>query len=219
MRYFENFGLVPYTFDPDRINFFNVKDIFTRVKMLDSIINNIDVYYTYDMKDSDTVEMIAYKYYGDINKFWIILFTNQILDPQFELPLKPEAFNEYLINKYGSPTAAYNTLDHYEKKITVTQSASNGFYLQTNTTTEYSSDTYSMEGLTVPPSLHSAPIALPSPPDCSIGGVSVHTDIVLYAVSAYDAETESNESRRSIKLIKKDFVNQIESELRDLLSK
>ena len=39
MKYFDNFSHVAYTFDPNKQNIFYLKDIFTRVKMMDSIIN------------------------------------------------------------------------------------------------------------------------------------------------------------------------------------
>ncbi len=217
MKYFENFPLVPYTFDPNRINFFNVKDIFTRVKMLDSIIDNIDVYYTYNMKDSDTVEGIAYKYYGDVNKFWIILFANQILDPQFELPLKYETFREFIVNKYGSIANASSTIDHYEKKITNTQTSANGFYSTSSTTLLYTKDTIAIDGVTSLPNLNIV-VTLQSPSDTSIDGINIHTDTILYAVSQYDMEDALNESRREIRLIKKDFAAQIENELKKLLT-
>lgn len=218
MKYFENFDLVPYTFDPDRINFFNVKDIFARVKMLDSIIDNIDVYYNYDMKDSDTVESIAYKYYGDVNKFWIILFANKITDPQFELPLRQEAFNEFIINKYGSIANASQIIDHYEKKTTTTQSSANGFYATSVATAYYANNTLSIDNIVSLPNLNSV-VTLQSPMDATIDTINIHTDIILYSVSAYDMEVSNNESKRSLKLIKKEFASQIENELKNLLAR
>ena len=147
MRYFENFPLTQYTFDPDRREFFNVKDIFTRVNMLNSIITNSLVYYDYLMKDTDNLEIIAHKYYGDANKYWIIAFTNTILNPLFEIPLKPQQMEDYLISKYGSPETAEGILDHYEKKMTNSMTSIATGESTTSTTISYYPNTvHSIEG-------------------------------------------------------------------------
>jgi len=216
MKYFENFYSLPYTFDPNRKNFFNVKNIFTRVKMLDSIINNVSIYYTYQMKDTDSIEGISYKYYGDIQKYWIILFTNQILDPFFDLPLKYEQFREYVATKYGSLEAAQQILHHYEKRQ-VNTATFNGTIKTSESIANYSNTIYSIDGVTSLPTVENPVYAPPSPADTIVDGMTVSTAIELVAVSAYDAENSINEEKRKIKLIKKDYAAQVESELRNLL--
>ena len=36
------------------------------------------------MQDSDTPEIIADKYYGNVEYHWVVLLFNNIIDPQFE---------------------------------------------------------------------------------------------------------------------------------------
>ena len=233
MKYFEKFVSIPYTFDQNLVNFFNVKNIFIRVRMLESIINNVDVYYNYMMKESDTVESIAYKYYGDVDKFWLVMFTNKLLDPFYDTPLKYGQFLDYLISKYKlegdtSDQQALDrvatTLDHYEKIMTTTATASNGYNSTQTTTTYYANTTYSIDGYTTTstpyhlPELNDPPLVIDST-STLIGGVNVNTVTTLNAVSIYDTEYANNEKKRNIKLIKKEYAEQVESELRTLLSK
>lgn len=228
MKYFESFPSLAYTFDPEVKNIFFVKDIFTRIRMLDSIINNISVYYDYEMKESDTIESIAYKYYGDVNRFWIILFTNTIIDPQFDIPLKYQAFVEYMNKKYedldnhpdtSGIVVSQSILDHYEKRVTKTLTASNNYSTTNTTTTYYSNTIYSIDGVNFNslPNIANPVITRPSPPDVVIDGITISTDVKIVAVSAFDKEVLDNDKKRTLKLVKKDFIFQIEKEFKKLL--
>lgn len=223
MRYFDNFPLIAYNLnlnDPTANNTFFVKNIFERVQMLSSVITNINTYYQYSMQEGDTFESIAYKYYGDANRYWIILFTNQILDPFYDAPLKYQQFLDFINNKYGSLANSQSIIDHYELQITKTiQNSSLGIYNTDITKTIYANNTYSINGSTTLPTIANPVINLPSPPNVTIdNGSTLSETHALIAVSAYDAESERNEDRRNINLIKKDYVLQIEKELKILLT-
>ena len=60
------------------------------------------LYYNYTYKDHDRPEHIAQKYYGDEELHWLILITNNIFDPNFELPIPTSVFDEYINKKYQS---------------------------------------------------------------------------------------------------------------------
>lgn len=227
MQYFSNFPTTLYTFDPNLKNVFNVTNIFTRVKFLDSILNNINVYYAYTMQNHDTFESIAYKYYGDANRYWIILFANLILDPQYQAPLNDISFQNYIVNKYGSLSNSQGTLEHYEK-IKKVLSVPYGQMQQSTVTTSktyYANTIYSItdevsgEIITNLPTLAHPTLQLTSPPSVTVGNTAVSTTITFNAVSAYDSEVMVNNSRRNIQLPKKEYATQIEDELVNLLRK
>lgn len=222
MRYFERFNLIPYTItlEDGTQTVFYVKDIFERVKMLDSVITNINAYYQYSMQEGDTFENIAYRYYGDVNKFWIVAFTNKIIDPFYDVPLRYQQFIDYIDGKYGSISNSQNILDHYEKKITTVLSSANGYYSTSNTVTYYANNTYSIDGSQTLPTILNPVITLPSPPSVIIdNGITLSQTIQLSAVSAYDQEYNTNEKRRNIFIIKKTYASSIEKELVQLLSR
>jgi len=92
-------------------------NLMARVSILPEILKNPMVYYKYDVQDGDTPEIVAYKYYDDPYRYWIVLFANKMLDPQWDWPLNSIQFNEYVNDKYGN---TLNNLHHYEKVITKT---------------------------------------------------------------------------------------------------
>jgi len=67
MQYFNSLPKVVYT-DKN-----SIKTIYTnllaRVSIKPRILNNLLVFYEYDIQDEDTPEIVAYKYYGDIKSF------------------------------------------------------------------------------------------------------------------------------------------------------
>jgi hypothetical protein len=218
--YFQNMPSIYYTFDPNLINFDQVKNIFTRVKMLDSIINNIDVYYTYQVKDSDTPQNIAYKYYGSAERYWIILFTNQIIDPYYQWPLNLDVFNQTIINNFGDQTQAMTQLDHIEKQTTVT-SVNNGISNQQTYTILIDPQVINFDGIpsTAFPTISNPVVQIGANTVVTFPDGTVTTTSVRYvAVSSYDQFLADNEALRTIKLVKKDYVDQIETELKSLFN-
>lgn len=217
MKYFENFPTIYYSFDSSNFQFKEVVDIFTRVKMLDSIINNIAVYYEYQMKDSDSVESIAYKYYGDANRHWIILFTNLILDPYFELPVKLDVLNQKIEANYGTIANAMSTVHHVEKRINVTTTT--GLNRTEQVYVSYiPNNCIEVDGVSALPNTSNPVIQLGSTSTTLADGSVTTSDVELVAISNFDYEVAMNESRRNIKLVNKEYVPQIENELRRFLS-
>ena len=64
----------------------------------------------YDVKDGETPEMIAHKYYGDVNLHWVVLVTNDIVDYYEDWPMSVQRFEEFVREKYDNPQAIH----HYE---------------------------------------------------------------------------------------------------------
>jgi len=115
--YFQNFPKLPYTFDPNYQNWFNVTNIFTKVSMLSSPLSNSFTYYQYDLKETDKFEHIAYKYYNNINDFWILLFANNIIDPFYGAPLDYQSFINYINLKYAPNGGYIEFLNNYTQEI------------------------------------------------------------------------------------------------------
>jgi hypothetical protein len=90
-------------------------NITLRFKINELLRNKSTVMYQYDVKDGERPDIIAYKYYSDATLDWVILLTNNILDPQFEWQLDQRSFERYMKNKYGSLEAAKQTHHLYEK--------------------------------------------------------------------------------------------------------
>ena len=199
MQYFDS---LPKIIEKDSAGIARIfTNLMARVSVKPNVLTNPLVYYTYDIQEGDTPEIIAHKYYGDSYRYWVVLFANQILDPQWNWPLSSRVFQDHLINKYGNIESLYNTTHHYEKTIS-------SYDVNTNITTtnivEIDENTYnnifeSTNTYTLP-----------------TGNVTV--TITKKAVSVYDYELNLNESKRNIKILNSIYVDQLETEFKKLMS-
>ena len=198
MKYFATLPKVVYT-DETR-NSRVMTNLMSRASLRPTLLNNPVIYYKYDIQDGDTPEIIAHKYYGDVYRYWIVLYVNAILDPQWDWPVNSNTFDKYIADKYQDINV-YDTPHHYEKVITQFDSGTN-----TTTTNILVIDEYTYNNL--PDSTTSA--TFPS------GIVTI--DTTKKVVSLYDYELNLNESKRSIKILNTNYVNQLETELTDLMA-
>ena len=174
-------------------------NLMARANIIPEVLKSPLLYYTYDIQEGDTPEIVAHKYYDDSYRYWIVLFANQILDPQWDWPLSGNNFNKYIADKY-TEFNPYATAHHFEKLIQQTD-------IQTGivTTNVISVDEDTYNGITEETNTYTLPTGL----------VSVTT--MGRAISYYTYELELNESKRNIRLLNKDYVNEFESELKRLM--
>lgn len=170
-------------------------NLMARASIIPSIFSNPMVFYNYDIQDNDTPEIIAYKYYGNVYRYWLVLFANQILNPQWDWPLNSGAFNAYLEEKYPN-TNIYTQLDHYEKIVSITDGESN-----ITTTEVFTISEEEFNNLT------------PSNTNYTINGVQSTVSVTKRSVNTYEMEFEKNESKRNIKILNSNYVDQVEVEL------
>lgn len=124
-KYFDYFPIIPYDIaGKDVTNYQAVRDIFFRLRVIRSVLNNISAYYEYMIKEGDTPEILAEKVYRDPEAHWIILMANDIVDAAYDWPLTYDQFNKYIKEKYGSIEYAQTHYHHYEKVIQRTESLS-----------------------------------------------------------------------------------------------
>lgn len=198
MKYFNSLPKVVYT---DKNNIRTVyTNLMARASITPTILNNILVYYDYDIQDEDTPEIIAHKYYGDINRFWIVLYCNQLLDPQWDWPLSSNKFQKYVSNKYGN---TLNSVHHYEKVITKTT--------KTNTTsTTVETEIISQEEYNNTPA--------ESNDTYTLGVETIDINTVTRIITNYEYEIEQNEAKRKIKILNKEYSSKLEKEFMDLMA-
>lgn len=90
-------------------------DIFKRAKMTQLSANvKANLFYKYTIQDGDRPEHLAYKYYGDTQYYWVILYANNIINIYAQWPLTYHEFEKYIIDKYGSFEEANSVIHHYE---------------------------------------------------------------------------------------------------------
>jgi hypothetical protein len=92
------------------------------VKLHDLIKDDAFALLNYAIKDGEAPDTVAFNYYSDPSYAWLVLLSNNIIDPYFEWPLSVYDFEKFINKKYGSIPAAQATTIHCEhntKNITV----------------------------------------------------------------------------------------------------
>ena len=131
MAYFEKFPKIYYDTKGDG-NYKVMTDILTRIKLNDAVKENILEFDYYNVKDGETPEMIAHKYYEDPELHWTIIVANDIVDYYTEWPMSVQKFEEFVKDKYDNPQGRH----HYE----ITQTSG-----ETTTTIEVGSSDLTLE--------------------------------------------------------------------------
>lgn len=205
-KYFKFFPKTPYFIDDHKgLDF--VTNIITRFKFIDEVKNIASAFFTYDNLAGETPESIAYKFYGSVERHWIILLFNEIIDPQFDWYKDYYTFNAYIEEKYsteGGLSYAMSTV----KKYIIREQRSIDFYDGTKIITE-DRETDETEYTKFIPETKSTILT-------NSDNYKVNIVTSKYTQSIFEYETEENEKRRSIKLLRKEFIPRIEDEFKKL---
>lgn len=187
--FFSKFPLLAYTLDNNN-TYQIIPDILRRIKFADQLKNNDTFFDKYDVRDGDTPEILADKFYGDSNFHWVILMVNDIIDPRFEWPMNFNMLNEYCKGKYGE-NAVYQ-IHHYANEA------------------EYVVNGYRM---LQPGSTFNNPISLVIQSSGTFSSPIVSQDAPpsLLPVTNFMYEDALNEKRRRINIVKPELVSSIDS--------
>lgn len=231
-KFFDKFPTIPYNLSGSKYPEYQIiTNILFRTAIVRDILTNSSAYIKYIVRDGDTPEILATKVYGDPEAHWIILYANEMIDPQYDWPMTDVVFNKYIADKYrgmaeadlGGPLEDYQVISwtqdrtndasvhHYEKVVkNVNQSArtaSEERYIinksrltdnELDVPHDYYDDLPDEQGVT--------------PINLTMQGQTLIQTIYRNFVTYYDYENELNESRRNIRIIKKEYYPQIVSE-------
>ncbi len=213
-KYFSYFPKTFYTSNNDVNGVEAITNIIARFAFDSQLKENTSAFYPYQVQDSDTPEIIADKYYGNVEYHWVVLLFNNIIDPQFDWPLKSDTLIDYIDKKYTANGSANtpaqsgltwalseNNVQGYFKVVTST--ANDGIITQEKITID--ANTY-------------ANVATGTNTYNTQAGESVKVVITKETQSYYTYETNLNESKREINLVKSDFLPQIEKEFKRVIS-
>lgn len=182
-------------------------NIMSRAKLIDSLQNNPMLFYEYAVQEGDTPEIIAEKYYGDPYKYWVILYSNQILDPVWEWPMNDQQLLAYLEIKYATdaeiadktPLSYISTTVHHYEKVTTT----------INLTTDEPTTKYT----TIDESTYNS-LQLSNNTYTLSNGERVSVSISKRIVTILNYESEANEIKRQIKILDESYVFRMEEQLK-----
>ena len=212
-KYFNYFSKTFYTSDDDSPGLDTVTNIISRFAFENSLKENSAAFYPYNIQESDTPEIIARKFYDNSERHWIVLLFNNIIDPQWDWPLKEKTLIDYIDSKYSANGAANTTVQTGIAWAMSTNNVQAYFKIVTRTSFD---GTETIEKLSVDantyanvtPSLNSYTLQ---------DGTSITQTVTKETQSYYQYEVDLNEAKRTIKLIKPEFVPAIEKEFKKVI--
>lgn len=185
--FFNDFPIIDYDINGDG-NAVQVTDIFRRFRPIHELLNNITIYYTYDVMDGERPDIVSYKFYKTVDYDWLILMFNKMNDRYFDWPMSYREFGDFIKKKYGSIQIAMQTVHHYERIIQKKQMLHDGTSVPERT-------------LIVDQTTY---FQLPA-----------DERKVVYA---YDYYNQENENRRTIKIPNEIYIGQILAEKETILN-
>jgi hypothetical protein len=207
-KYFDTFPKISYSFDGYKTSE-RITNVISRFALEQSLKENASIYYTHDVRDGDTPEILSAKLYGSPDKHWIIMMMNDIIDVGYDWPMDYRTLTRFIDAKYlasanstttgqGISWAQINIQAYYKVETTRTPSGSTiikRFEIDANT---YANTTISLN----------QQITLS---DNNVIVINTTKETESY----YDYELELNESKRQIKLLRPELVSQLEQEVRN----
>jgi hypothetical protein len=228
--YFKSFPYTLYSLD-DISTVQVVTNITNRASLSDEVKANLSLYDEYDIKDGDTPELVADKFYSNTELHWLILHYNEIIDPRFDWPLDTNNLNRYVVGKYAN----VNAVHHYEDangnytngNVYLISSAdftefniNDAITNITNTGTGYITQKNSSSNVrvTVTTGGFISGDRIRNTSNTS-SSANITSTVVLSGtpVTNYTYEDEVNESKRRIKILKSSYVDAIVSDFKKKL--
>ena len=171
--------------------YITVKNLFKRAKLRTDIVNIITAFNYYQVEDNQRPEVVASKLYGDPELDWVILITNNITNVREQWPLSNNDLYNYMLDKYGTEVAL-SSIHHYET-IEVKDEydrlvVPSGLQVDSNFTVTYTKFNNTVS--TVSP---------------------------VKQVTNYEYETNINEEKRKIRVLKPAYLSVVITDLRNIM--
>lgn len=208
-NYFNNFPTAYYTNETlNNTDLDIVTDITKRLGFEQGFIDNSSTYLKFVVDDGDTPETIAHKYYGDVEKHWIVLMMNNIIDPQYDWPLNQRDIIKYINDKYSANASAGQTGTQWAQ-------ANNLAYYKVQTRTVDRTGKFSEDRIQVDANTY-ANVQATTQTLTLADGESLTITTSKEPKTYYDYEIETNENKRTIKLLKRELVPLVMNDLKTI---
>jgi len=187
----------PISYPFSESDFVTAKNFFRRYEISDDLFSYTTFYKKYAVEDGERIENIANEYYGSPFYDWIIVLTNNFINPQFSFPANSETVRKIAEDKYGDDT--YSGVHHYETLEKKSGSTVDG------------NDVIALKGgLTVDKTFYDSPFKY-------FNGTQVMTvpgNTVSKPIMNYDHEVIENEKKREIYILRKVYFRRFVAEFK-----
>jgi hypothetical protein len=170
------------------LNYIRVKNLFRRVKLRDDLQNVFTLFNRYQISEGERPDTIAERIYGSADLDWVVLLSANIINVRNEWPLSNRDLYRFVEEKYGFDKI-------YEIK-----------YYQTTEVKNANGNLILPAGKVVDPNF-----TIPDPDNPYI------TLNPIVAISNYDYEIDKNNQKRSIYILKPQYLQQYLNDIRSIM--
>ena len=163
------------------------KNIFRRIKIREDLSDIIMGFSQYTIKNNQRPDQVAYDFYGDMQYDWVVLLCNNILNVYDEWPMTEDELERYIDSEYENPDSIHHWVT---QKIRDTKGR-----------------VLIKPGMEVPENWSY------TRPDGTVVGKA---DTVR-PISVYDYESERNNYKRNIYLLRKQYLGGFVEEFKNLV--
>jgi len=161
--------------------------LLAKAKIIQNVFEKFGTFYPYIVRQNDTPQLVAYREYGSAEYDWVVMFSNDTIDPYYDWPLTDVQFNAYMEKKYNKNVQLTKSdIQHY----IYTGIGGDSQAKINRKSWGMSSETYNQ--------------------------LSSEDRSGWTSVSVYDYEQEKNENKRKIQLLQANYLPQIVTELRNI---
>ena len=187
----------PISYPFSESDFTITKNFFKRSKIDPNIFGYATFYKKYAITEGVKIETLARNYYGSQYYDWVIILTNNFINPQFSIPLDEWTLRKVAEEKYGDTT--YNGIHHYETSEIKSGQTIDGLKVVAL-----------KGGLTVDKNFYDSPFTYWD----GTQHVTVNGNTVSIPITNYEHELTENEKKREIYILRKSYFTRFVDEFK-----
>ena len=165
--------------------YLRVKNLFRRTKIRDDLQNVFTLFNKYEIKEGARPDTVAEEFYGSAELDWVVIITAGIINVRNDWPLSSKELYDYSLEVYGD---SLNDVHHWETK-----------------------EIKDLNGKLILPKgkVVDSDFTIPNP---DVYNATINP--VAY-VTNYDYEVINNDKKRSIYILKREYLQQFLNDMRN----
>jgi hypothetical protein len=187
----------PISYPFSESDFTITKNFFKRSKIDPNVFGYATFYKKYAITEGVKIETLARNYYGSQYYDWVIILTNNFINPQFSIPLDEWTLRKVAEEKYGDTT--YNGIHHYETSE-----------IRSGETIDGLKVVALKGGLTVDKNFYDSPFTYWD----GTQHITVNGNTVSIPITNYEHELAENEKKREIYILRRSYFNRFVEEFK-----
>ena len=188
----------PISYPYSSSDYTRAKNFFRRNKISTDMFGYATFYDKYTLQEDISIEEIARQYYGSPYYDWVLILTNNLVNPKFDVPQNGWTLRKMVEHKYGE-VDAHSGIHHYET-----------IELKSGETVDNLPVIALEGGLVVDEKFYESPFTYWD----GIQQVTVNGNTVSKKVTNFEHEVAENEKKRDIYILRKSYFSRFVEEFK-----